>query len=372
MMSVIPNNEFMIGEIAQEPELFRQILADRTHYTEDFVRLFTGHPIRRIYLVGSGSPSHLAETLRCSAIRLLGTEASAPLPSLFLHHEGFNPSGVFRPEEMLLICPVESGRTKGPIFAAQEASRLGIPVVCTTLDENGTLAALSDVVLLKPSGAEKAPPTTKGHSVGLLLLLLCFLEAGKAAGRLSEEEYRIYDWALAELPSRVDRARLVTQAWFRRNQEALMRSERYWFLSYGANGGTASEAVLKFIESHQRPTFAYDLEEFLHGPLCAAGPKDFIFFMAAEECGEKERMLQLYRAMKTAYPNCTLVHSDQEDRIDGLDLSIPTCGLPFLNALEFLVPVQVLAYEIADAAGIDVTVWTTREIRGEMKPGFDR
>lgn len=371
-MSVIPNNEYMLDEIAQEPELLRHILENRDRYTRDFVRLFLSRPIRQIYLIGSGSPSHLAKTLRCAAISLLGVEALAPLPSLFLHHEGFNPSGLLRPEEMLLICPVESGRTKGPVLAAREARRLGIPVVCTTLDEQGTLASLSDVVIKKPSGAEMAPPTTKGHTVGLFLMLLCFLEAARARGRLSEEVYQRYDMTLSGLADRVDAARLKTRSWFRLHKEALMGSERYWFLAYGGNEGTASEAVLKFLESHQKPTFGYELEEFLHGPLCAVGPSDFVFFLAAEEGPEKERMLQLYRAMKPSYPHCALIHSDREDRLDELDLAIPTCGLPFINALEFLVPIQVLSCEIADAQGTDVTVWTTREIREQMKPGFER
>ncbi|MFA7196880.1 MAG: SIS domain-containing protein [Clostridiales bacterium] len=371
-MAILPNNEAMIHEIAQEPDLFRHVLRNRKRYTEDFVKIFRKKPIKRIYLVGSGSPSHLSETLRCAAISMLGVEASAPLPSLFLYHDAFNASGAYRPEEMLLICPVESGKTKGPVIAAQKANELRIPVVCTTLDETGILAGLSDVVIKKPSGAEKAPPTTKGHSIGLFILLLCFLEAARETGRMSAEAYAAYDAGFQQMAGNVNANRLQVQEWYRRRQSDVMASERYWFLAYGANYGTATEAVLKFIESHQKPTFAYELEEFLHGPLCAVRPEDVVFFLAAEDCQEKERMLQLYHAMKPDYPNCTLVRSSKDAPADDWDLPLDTCGLPFLNALEYLIPVQVLAYEIADAAGIDVTVWTTQKIRSQMKPGFDR
>ena len=371
-MAILPNNEAMIREIAQEPELFRHVLKNRKHYTEDFVELFRRKPIKRIYMVGSGSPSHLSETLRCAAISMLGVEAAAPLPSLFLHHDGFNASGLYRPEEMLLICPVESGRTKGPILAAQKARELEISVVCTTLDETGTLAGLSDVVIKKPSGAEQAPPTTKGHSTALFILLLCFLEAARESGRVSAEAYAAYDAGFQQMAGNVDANRLHVQEWYRRHQDDVMASERYWFLAYGANYGTAAEAVLKFIESHQKPTFAYELEEFLHGPLCAVRPGDVVFFLAAEDCEEKERMLQLYRAMKPDYPHCALIRSSKDAPEDYWDLPLDTCGLPFLNALEYLIPVQVLSYEIADAAGVDVTVWTTQKIRSQMKPSFDR
>ncbi|HRV33893.1 MAG TPA: hypothetical protein P5281_06130, partial [Anaerovoracaceae bacterium] len=213
-MSTIPNNHAMIEEISQEPDLFRHVLQNRKQYTAAFTEMYRNRSIKRIYLVGSGSPSHLSETLRCAAISWLGVEATAPLPSLFLHHDGFNPSGVYRPEEILLICPVESGKTKGPIFAAQKAKELGIPVVCTTLDEGGTLAGLSDVVIKKPSGAEKAPPTTKGHSTGLFILLLCFLDAARAMNRFSAEEYEAYNSCFFQLAGHVDTALRNTQEWF--------------------------------------------------------------------------------------------------------------------------------------------------------------
>ena len=369
-MAIIPNNKAMLDEIAEEPALFSAILKNKDYYTKDFVKLFMQHKIKKIFFLGSGSPSHLSQTLKYAAIKLLKVDADCTLPSLLIHHQGFNPGNAYKSDEMLLICPVESGRTKGPVLAARKARELGIPVVCTTLNENGILAKEADVVLKKPSGEEKAPPTTKGHSTGLFLLLLCMVEAAKAIGSISQVEYSNYMKSFNDLIQTVDAARTKSLEWFAANKEMVMHASSYWVLGYGANFGTATEAVLKFIESHQKPTFAYELEEFLHGPLCAVKSDDVLFFLSAECCPEKDRMLLLYKTMKNSFPNCVLIQAASNAMQDAGALTIDSVDMEFLNALEFLVPIQVLAYEIADNAGIDVTIWTTKPIREVMQPSF--
>ncbi|NCU32503.1 MAG: SIS domain-containing protein [Candidatus Moranbacteria bacterium] len=369
-MTLISNNQFMIDEIKEEPALFSQILEEKKRYTEGFVRLFTENNIKKIFFIGSGSPSHLSTALKYAAVKLLKVDAVSEFPSLFLYHDDFDPNNVYKPSEMLLVCPVESGKTKGPLLAAQKAKERGMHVVCTTLDEGGCLAQTSDVVIKKPSGAEKAPPTTKGHSTAMFLLLLCMVEAARATGALKETDYTMYQKGFAELSKTIENATQKSLEWFNKNKDAVMNASSYWFLGYGANYATASEAVLKFIESHQKPTFAYELEEFLHGPLCALKTEDLIFFFAAEDCPEKERLLLLYHTMKTSYPNCVLIQTSKS-AIEAPDaMTFDSVNLEFLNMLEFLIPVQVLSYAIADNAGIDVTVWTTKPIRDVMQPSF--
>ncbi|MFR9189265.1 MAG: hypothetical protein ACLVL7_02695 [Anaerotruncus massiliensis (ex Togo et al. 2019)] len=59
--------------------------------------------------------------------RLLGVEASSSLPAVLNRHTPFNANGVYRPEEMLLICPAQTGRTTGPIESARPRGRRGSP-----------------------------------------------------------------------------------------------------------------------------------------------------------------------------------------------------------------------------------------------------
>lgn len=103
----------MLDEIAEESQIFSAILADKETYTRDFVRLCQSHNFKRIYIVGNGSPGWASVALKYAANKILKVDATYSTSGLFLHHEGFDVSGVYKPEEMLLICPAESGRTKG-------------------------------------------------------------------------------------------------------------------------------------------------------------------------------------------------------------------------------------------------------------------
>ena len=141
------NADIMMNHIDEVPGLVEQLIAEKKDITSDFVRLFQTHDIKRIYLSGSGSPSNACAVLKYAATKLLGIETTWSYPSLFNNHEGFNVGGKYRPEEMMLICPAETGRTKGSVIAARNARQLGIPVVCTTLYPDGVLGRECDVVI---------------------------------------------------------------------------------------------------------------------------------------------------------------------------------------------------------------------------------
>ena len=52
------------------------------------------------------------------------------------------------------------------------------------------------------------------------------------------------------------------------------------------------------MESHKRMTAAYELEEFLHGPLGTVQNGDMIFSCLGKMVPEKERMKLLFRQME--------------------------------------------------------------------------
>ena len=129
--------------------------------------------------------------LKYAAEKLLHVEATSSYPMLFNNHEGLNAGGNYKPDEMALICPAESGRSKGAVLTARMARAQAIPVICTTLNPHGVLARECDVVLVKPTGKEEALPSTKGHSVGIFILLLCLVETARAKKTLARKNGKL-------------------------------------------------------------------------------------------------------------------------------------------------------------------------------------
>lgn len=355
----------MLNEICEEPSLVQKLVNNRETITKPFVDLFCTNPIKRIYFTGSGSPLYVSNTLKYAAIKLLGVEATATPAMLFNHHDRFN-TDVYKPNEMLLICPAESGMGHGQVDAARQAKKLGIPVVCTTWNLKGILGQESDIVLAKISPREEALATTKGQVMALLLVLMCFVDAAKALGHLNNEEHQAYLNALDHVPQNIQSAIDNTLAWFDKYQDVVMASPVYRIVGYGANVGTAEETALKFLECHKRPSLFYELEECLHGPIRSVRKDDVLFLLCAEDGAEKERMLKLYKIMKEYTDYCFLVQSDRDPVQDPKGISFKTDNVPFVNTMEYLVPMQVLAFKISESLGIDVSVSTTMAIKKNM------
>ncbi|MFR6162538.1 MAG: hypothetical protein ACLUJR_05580 [Mediterraneibacter gnavus] len=93
---------------------------------------------------------------------------------VFHNHCVFNRAKQYANDEILLVCPTESGLSKGQVDAAHRAKEVGIKVMSTTLNPNGILAGYSDIVLTKPGQHEQAMAATKGQTMGILLIFLNF------------------------------------------------------------------------------------------------------------------------------------------------------------------------------------------------------
>lgn len=344
----------MLNDIAKEPVLLQQLYDNRKDITAGFLKLWRSHHIKRMYLTGSGSPLYVGNVLKYAAIKLLGVDATSDPAMLLLNHIGFNLD-TYQPDEIMLFSPAESGRAKGQVKVARKAKELGIPIVCTTWNRDGMLAGISDLVLLKPS-REDGMPTTEGQVTAIYLGLLCFIEAALDMGRITQAEYDRYMLAMERVPAHVETNIAITKAWFEKYQNEVMGSPCYRMIAYGANIGTAEEASLKFTETHNRPSMFYELEECMHGPVVGLKHDQVMFVFCAEEGVEKERAVQLFHVMKEYSDNCYLVQSAQDVEKDPKGLLIQTDNVEFVNTIEYLIPMQMLAFMIADALGKDTGI----------------
>ena len=100
-------------------------------------------------------------------------------------------------------------------------------MVCTTLNPEGVLARECDVVMVKPSGNELALPSTKGHSTGIFLLLLCLVETAKALHTIDGETYRAYVDGLEGLIQSCGAAVERTLDWFEEHKRMVMNAPFY-------------------------------------------------------------------------------------------------------------------------------------------------
>lgn len=358
----------MLLDIGEEPDwIFRCCTQpQRDRLTHDFCRLVDQYPTRRVLLCGSGSVLCAAEVLQFAFRELLHWEAECLPSGAFIHHGHF-PLDSYSPQELLLLCPAETGNTRGPVIAAQKARESGIPVVCICRSSNNPLARFSSVVIPKLSGDERARPSTKGYVCGVLELLLCVVESAYKTGVLSNEQYTGFLAETKQLPQSFRYLIQQASCWFNHWGATVLAHTQYRIIGYGVNYGTASEGALKFIEAGYRIATAYELEEFLHGPMGAVGEEDLLFFLFAEDGEEKSTMCCLYRQLSAVLPtSCVAIGAVPEELRNPMSLAFSLSNDLYLAALQLVVPLQVFAARLALALGHDTRTCRNRALREAM------
>ncbi|MEG2550422.1 MAG: SIS domain-containing protein [Erysipelotrichaceae bacterium] len=341
----------MIECISEEGIIIREILDNKDNYTKEIVNHFKKHKVKRIYISGHGSPYNVGHVLKFAIEDLLNIEVSVDYSSLFNNYLEFNVNGVYKPDEMLLICPAQSGRTKGPVLAAQKARKAGIPVICTTLLQDGILAKTCDIIIKKKSGVEESFPETKGHIASLTILLVAVIQCAFELDKIDEKEYQKYIENFYLLSDNIEKIIHFTETWYEINKKELIIAKDLTFVGYGENYPTAVEGSLKILETTLKACMSYECEEYMHGQNQPVDQNSYIF-MIANRGKEFNRIHQLADWCRLKGAHVVLI-TDEEDELKSKDdILVPSMEYGHLSTISYLIPFQVLGYYIARDMGL--------------------
>ena len=185
---------------------------------------------------------------------------------------------------------------------------------------------------------------------------MCLIDAAFALNQITEKEYSKYLSALNALPDNIEQTINNALSWFYQHEEMVMSADTYRFIGYGANFGTVNECALKIAESVRKPSFCYELEETLHGPMISMSEKDLLFLLATEPGYERDRTIKLAQILSKITSNVVVIQSSNKKTFNNNDLLIQTGDIEFIDAIEYMIPAQVIAFKVSDNLGIDTTI----------------
>lgn len=351
-------NDVMIQNIYSESQYFRMILDHKDEILNKFVPIFKNRDVRRIYLLGHGSTSYATIAIKYLFVKFLGIDTSHDVATIFNHYEGFNEK--IAPENMLLICPAATGRTKGPVLAAREARKKGIFVLGSGEYDDNILAKECDVFINKFTGDENAYVDTKGHSATLFLYALCIISTAYQLGKLFKEDYQNYMDNLEKVTNQHKALVDTCMNWYDTHREMVHQARMIRIVSYGINFATSMEASLKVTESTQKDAIGYDLEQYLHGPNMSSKPEDVIFFVNPIHGIEHDRMSLTYQLMnKEGFTQLYMLGNPEDETVQSKtdNIGFNFCTEEYLTYIQFVVFFQVLAGRMA----IDLNLPTTQQ-----------
>lgn len=338
----------MLDYIYETKSAVAGIIENSSKLCGEFAAQFADKKYKRVILTASGTSNNACVTARYFMEKMLRVPVTPMTSYTFAHYEDILSS------EDLIIAVTQEGESTNTIDCLKKANELHIDNYVVTEYLNNTCTQIAQHKVTIDCGREFVGPKTKGYTATVLTLYMMALEAAKAAHNITGEEYAEYKKRAAATIDNLDIVIERTKAWFEANKEDLVKCERCYVLGYGANVGTVLEGALKSMETVRYTFFSFEVEEFLHGPLASVKPDVYTILVSPKSYGY-ERANGLYKILSSQNE-----HSYSIGTQDGVD-SIHVLDGGFINdedfsTLEYCIPLQLFAYLLYTAKGIDLNV----------------
>ncbi len=347
---------FMLKEIFEQPRAISDALLSRVDrassrvlFDEDLrMTEAQSRAVTRVSIVACGTSYHAGIVGKYLLERLAGIPADVELASEYRYRE---PAVV--PGQVTLAL-TQSGETVDTLAAMEEAKRRGARLVWIGNVVGSQASRMADDLVYLHAGPEIAVAASKTYTTTLVCLLLFALFLAQRRGRIDEAESRDILAAAYHLPTLVDRA-LRTDAQVDDLARTFYGSRDFLHLGRGLNYATALEGALKLKElsyAHAEGTAAGEMKHGTNAlideelPVIAIAPRDGTYRKMISSIEEVRARAGIVIAIAT--------EGDAEirERADEV-IEIPACH-ELVTPVVAIVPLQLLAYHVADRRGCDV------------------
>lgn len=336
----------MLDYIDQEAETLAVILQAYPEKLAALINDVADREIDKIMILATGSSYNAALCARYYFEDRFGILVDIKEPYNFTHYERVDPA------TDLVIAVSQSGKSASTLDAMKKVQAQGIPVFCLTSAPDSPAALQADGILDIHTGIESVGFVTRGFSATVLNLLLIALIVAEKRGRISPAE-RADTLAemkkiAAELPSVIAK----TNAFIALHRAHFIQAPRFVGIGYGALVGVAKEFETKFTETVRLPSSGFELEAYMHGPYLEANKNHTLFFIEDREHARTRALRDYMLPAVGAVFTVTLTGNAPDENTLALDIPAEHNLAPLL----LIVPFQLLAFHIATAKGIDLSV----------------
>jgi len=244
-------------------------------------------------------------------------------------------------DKKTLVIPIsQSGETMDTLMALRYAKSKGATIFSVCNTNGSTIGRESDAVLYTHAGPEIAVASTKAFATQLIAMYLIGLEIGKSLDNLSKKEVNAIVEQLSALPAKVEQV-LETVEPLRELTRKFKDAQSVLFLGRHVGYPTALEGALKLKELAYMHAEGFAGGELKHGPIALIDKgTPVVAIMPAEHSVLAEKMASNIQEVKARGGADHLIRIPKIDQL--------------LQPVLAVVPLQVIAYEMAVARGNDV------------------
>ena len=257
-------------------------------------------------------------------------------------------------DKTAVLAITQSGETVDTLAALEEAREKGATLWSIVNAVGSQAMRLSDGYIAMNAGPEIGVASTKAFTASIADQLLLALKVGHLRGTISNEALRSYVEEIACLPDLVGRV-LDQQPVIRELAERLYQHTNFLYLGRGINYPIALEGALKLKEISYIHAEGYPAGEMKHGPI-ALIDKDMPVLAITLRDAVYDKMISQIEQAKARNAKVIAIATEGDrfiaSKADEV-LYIPDAPA-LLTPILAVIPLQLLAYEIAVLRGADV------------------
>lgn len=355
---------FMIKEIYEQIETFKQVLSGRIH--ADHIELeginLTKEDVckwRQVYIVACGTAYHAGLVGKTILEKTLKIPVFVEVASEFRYREPMMD------EHTLVIVISQSGETADTLEGAREAKASGATALAITNVVGSSIARESDMVVYLWAGPEISVASTKAYTSMLIALYIIGFYLGDVSERIHLSEHEPMLRALEKLPEQA--AELLSQE---RVSQIVEIAKEYvnvndiFYIGRGMDWAIAQEGALKLKEISYIHAEAYAAGELKHGTLALISSETPVITVALQKktfdktMSNTEEMISRMTDQNGNISNAKVLAVVQEgqknvsEKIDHI-IEIPECP-DFIAPVLAAIPLQLIAYFTALERGCNI------------------
>lgn len=348
-------DHFMLKEIFEQPQTIYDCLRGRLdanagtitmsgiqQYAEQIVKA------NRIVMIACGTSWHAGLVAEYVFEELCRINVEVEYASEFRYRNPVINEGD------IIIAISQSGETADTLVAIETAKAKGAIILGVVNVVGSSIARASHGGAYTHAGPEIGVASTKAFTAQLAVLTMIALKIAHIKGSIPEERYRRLLKELEEVPEKV----AIT---LQRSEHIKQLAEKYkdatdfLYLGRGYNFPVALEGALKLKEISYIHAEGYPAAEMKHGPIALVDEKLPVVFVATKDAYH-EKVVSNMQEIKARKGRVISVITEGDTT--SADLSIDTMEIPEADEIVApminVVPLQLLAYYIGVAKGLDV------------------
>jgi glucosamine--fructose-6-phosphate aminotransferase (isomerizing) len=351
------HKHFMHKEIHEQPRAVADTLRGRMLLSEGDVH-FEGwnlsaekvRALTKITILACGTSWHSGIAGKSMIESLARIPVEVELASEFRYRDP-----IVEPSH-LAIAISQSGETADTLAAFKEAKARGATALALCNVIGSAMTREADITILTNAGPEIGVASTKAFTTQLVGLYLLAVKLGRMRGTLSVKAAQEHLTSITEIPKMIEEV-LKCEPSVKRVSREFMNAQDFLFLGRGPMHPVALEGALKLKEISYIHAEGYAGGEMKHGPIALIDEKMPVVIIAPKQPHVAyEKIIGNIEEVRARGGKVIAIIDEDDEHVASLAdhvIRIPSASA-LLAPVVATIPLQLLAYHVADLRGNDV------------------